>query len=173
MKNCNNCNNSLENDSKFCTKCGKKVQSETQENKKIEKKLLQNKDINDIKNHIEFLGYSTEFDDSEKDKVILIGKHTDKPNLIFSSNKDGIIFLTSPWAGLKEMNSIEQYKLLNKLHTNSTFSQFVIKDDGGLNVHSTFIGEYDKKRFGQFLDIFLIDINRALNDESFIKLFTK
>jgi hypothetical protein len=173
--NCKKCKNNLDNDSKFCTKCGEKVQHEIKESKKTEEKIKtkENKDINGIKNHIEFLGYSTEFDESEKDRITLIGRHSDKPNLICSSSKDGIIFLTSSWTGLKEINSIEQYKVLNKLHTNSTFSQFVIKDDGGLNIHSTYLGEYDKKRFGQFLDIFLIDINRALNDESFIKLITK
>lgn len=174
--NCKKCENNLDDDSKFCTKCGEKVQREIQEKKKgIQGKnmLKENKDINDIKNHIEFLGYSTEFNESEKDRVILIGKHADKPNLICTSNKEGVIFLTSSWTGLKEINSIEQYKLLNKLHTNANFSQFVIADNGNLNIHSAFIGEYDKKRFGQFLDMFLIDINRALNDELFIKLITK
>lgn len=172
--NCKKCENSLDSDSKFCTKCGEKVQYETKETKKVvEKKVKENKDVNNIKNHLEFLGYSTEFDTGEKDRITLIARHSDKPNIICSSSKDGVIFLTSSWTGLKEINSIEQYKVLNKLHTDSTLSQFVIKDDGGLNIHSTFIGEYDKKRFGLFLDIFLIDINKALNNESFKKLIIK
>ena len=170
--NCTKCNKVISDKAKFCGDCGELVKTEVKDTKVVENKPKENKDINNIKNHLEFLGYSTEFDNSQKDRVTLIGRHSEKPNLICSSTKDGIIFLTSSWTGLKDINSIEQYKVFNKLHTNSTFSQFVIKDDGSMNIHSTFIGEYDKKRFGQILDIFLMDINRALEDESFKKLIT-
>lgn len=173
MKNCKKCGNNLDNDSKFCTKCGEKVNTEVLPDLKINETKFKSKTIDEIKAHLEFLGYSSEFGTGNPKQVVLISRHSSKPNVICTSSTENIVFLSSTWNGLKDVKNIEQYKCLNKLTLANTLSQLVINDSGELNIYSAYIGEYNKKRFGEFLDIFLNDINRTLNDETFRKLFVK
>jgi hypothetical protein len=170
---CKKCENNLDKDSKFCTKCGEKVSAETSHVEKKNEKKFESQTIKEIKTHLEFLGYSSEFDANNPSVVSLISRHSSKPTVTCNSSKENIVFLISTWNGLKELNNIEQYKCLNKLTLANTFSQLVINNDGNLNIFSTYMGEYNKKRFGEFLDIFINDINRTINDETFIKLIVK
>ena len=162
--NCKKCGHQLANDSKFCTNCGEKVSNSEK---------FENPTMDEIKAHLEFLGYACEFVEGNPKQVTLICKHTNKPNLILNSGNKNFVFLNSGWNGLKEINSIEQFKHLNKLNGGTTVSTMVLNDDGDLNFYCSYTGDYHKNRFGEFLDVFLNDINKSMKDENFQKLFMK
>jgi hypothetical protein len=170
---CKKCKNNLDDDSKFCMKCGEKVSTETTHDIKTGEKKFESQTINEIREHLEFLGYTNEFDTDNPKKVVSISRLPTKPTITCSSSVDNIVYLNSNWNGLKEVNTVEQYRCLNKLTSTNVFAQLTITDNGNLAIFSTYIGEYSKKRFGEFFDIFIADINRVLNDETFKKLFIK
>jgi hypothetical protein len=69
--------------------------------------------------------------------------------------------------------SLEQYRYLHKLESIIRYSTLFIEDEkkSELHIRSFYIGEYDEKRFGDFFEIFIKEINYVMNDEMFKKLF--
>jgi len=136
---------------------------------------MENK-INNIKNHLEFLGYSTEPSTNEKGNRFLNAKSQGKPTLAIwygrAEDSPQYILLTSSWNGVKKVNTIEQFIYLNKINANLMVNKvFIDFTDDTLNFRSNYTADYDKKAFGDFLDLFLDGIRQSMAGEEFNKLF--
>ena len=173
MKKCEKCSNELDGDAKFCGKCGNKVEEKVLKEPQETKGDIGNETISNIKNHLEFLGYKAEYRKGENgDLDMLVSTHPSKANLVASFTKESsLTSFATTWTGLKEIKSVEQYKLLNKLTANSNLAQVVITDNADLRLYGLYIGHYDKKIFSTFIETFLDDNTRVLSNEEFKKLF--
>lgn len=173
MKKCDKCLSELDGDAKFCGKCGNKVEEKIIKESQEAKEDIENNIISNIKNHLEFLGYKVEYKKGEKDGVdMLVSTHPSKANLLASFDKESsMTSFATTWTGLKEVKSVEQYKLLNKLTANSNLAQVVITDNSDLRLYGLYIGHYDKNIFATFIETFLNDNTRVLSNEDFKKLF--
>ena len=164
---CKKCEHILAQTAKFCDKCG------TPSSQKFIEELFVNKDLTEIQGHLEFLGYVCELSGDSPKQHLLIARHPNKENLIVTSSAENVIFFSSRWNGLKEVNSIDQYKFIKNLVMGSTLSQIVIDSENDLAIYGTYLGEYSKTRFGLFLELFSADIQRILFNEDFKKLLIK
>lgn len=169
---CTKCQNVLIEDSSFCGNCGQKVELQLISNEVEEK--FENPHLVEIKNHLEYLGYSCEFLSIEdKKRVTLIAKHAVKYNIVLTTSAENVIFLSSLWTGVKELNSIEQYRLLNSLILASTLAQIVINKESELVIYSTYVGAYSKNGFGEFFDLYISDIDRVFANVEFKSLLVE
>ena len=145
----------------------------------MENKKFQSQTVNEIKNHMESLGFSNEFiNNDEGESVFLTSKHSKYPILGFvcSRTSENMVSLVSNWKLSKELSTIEQYECLNRLESEVQISRLYVEkypDSYYLAIRAYYVGEYDKKRFFEILDRFVNDTNRVINDEMFKKLFTK
>lgn len=102
----------------------------------------------EIQNHLEFLGYEVSQND---DSILAI--HEERPNLQIRSASGGTLLL-SYWQAndYARAHRAEFLELVNYFNVNATTATFYIDDDGDLGFSGWFIGDYDKIRFGQFLE---------------------
>lgn len=171
MKNCKNCSSEISENAKFCGKCGYKTVEPEKESKKKDS-VIESPLTNDIKNHLEFIGYTTEFTRADSGFNFLVARHDKKANLVITFDKNDVFTsFSTVWSGLKKVNKVEQYELLNKLTLSSTLSQIVISENHELKLYAMYLGKYDKKVFNSFIETFLEDNTRALTNEDFQKLF--
>lgn len=132
--------------------------------------------INNIKNHLEFLGYSVESDTNPNGNRFLNATSEGKPNLSVwfgksEQNPQHTIF-TSTWNGVKKVNTIEQFAYINQLNADLTITKaFIDFDDDTLMFRAIYTGEYEKKGFGDFVDLFLSGIRQGMHGDVFSKLF--
>ncbi len=165
---CPNCSTSLEKDSKFCQSCGYKVEKE--ENltaSDIPKKML---------DHLEFLGYEIEKIGSDDKHQRYLAKHDNRGNLAFNSVIPGGISFVCFYNLNKvkiEKDKTGILEIINRMNNQGLFCSFSLSPDfNSLVCASLYYGEYDKKWFANFLDIFENDIQGRLRAENYLPDFT-
>lgn len=129
--------------------------------------------IDSIKNHLEFLGYSVIIEDNEGKKSIT-AKSSNKPTLVArfgKANEQSFVLFTCSYNGLKKVDSLEQYKFVNTMNMRLTLNTVFIDNSGDLGFSAAYTGEYNKKAFGDFIDLFLDGITLTMRKEEFNKLF--
>ena len=106
--------------------------------------------LDTFSNHMEFIGYT--FEPIPDEENSLLGKH-DKYGHVFVSN-NGVSTIIKAFfnVGSNGVKKKAQYlELVNELNKKSSMSSFIAYDDILLLV-TMYIGPYDKKEFGAFLD---------------------
>jgi hypothetical protein len=169
--NCTNCGNQLPSDAKFCNNCGKSVGVETTNAGVV--KI--NKVIEQISNHLEFLGYKTEFIKASKkgEKDVIFATHPQHTNkVLFELFPNLIMFrinLTTKAPFKEEMNIFlnRANKVLNCLKVFYDIEENMVV----LRFEAVYTGEYNKEVFAQFLDLLENDITLFRRLENFDKLF--
>ena len=132
--------------------------------------------IDNIKNHLEFLGYDVESRTDDKGTKSLAAKSQGKPNLFIwfgkpEENRQHVLF-SSTWNGVKKVNTVEQFNYINKLNNDLLVTKvFIDFSDDTLMFRGAYTADYNKKAFGDFLDLFLDGIKQAMVGDEFKKLF--
>lgn len=105
--------------------------------------------------HLESIGYDIE---PAKDKDIFFAKHKIRGDLLVREYRNGILiqrFLKpNKYAKLNRMAFLE---MLNQFNASSYITTCSSKKDGSLIMSSAYVGKYDKKTFGDFLDAWKFD----------------
>ena len=139
--------------------------------------MIENK-IDNIRNHLEFLGYSIESALNDKGAETLTARGQGKPTLFIwfgkpEDNRQHVLF-TSTWNGLKKVTRIEQLAHINKINMELVVTKAMIDfSDDTLMFRSVYTADYNKKAFGDFFDLYVAGIRQAINEESFSKLFVE
>lgn len=140
---------------------------------------MNDRNIIDIRNHLEFLGYKVEDPTTDKDgDISFIAKSTQKPNLwVFFGKKDNFfVAFQSLWSGLKNINTIEQWEVMNKVNKNNFLASAYLdlkEDDASLIFKASYIGAYDKNTFGSFIEAFTAYIENVIRADDFKKSLVK
>lgn len=167
---CENCKKTTPEDSKFCVHCGKEV--EVDNNKKEDTKIKINyqklpKIVNDIRNHLEFIGYEIRPNQIEENGVNrFLAVHKNRSNLLISylPGSNVLLFIAN-FKIPKIETEVRKRKILelaNRINgTAAVISTLCIYDDfAGLSFSTWYPDYYSKKDFSNFLEIFQNEINR-------------
>jgi hypothetical protein len=138
-----------------------------------------NKKIDNIINHLEFLGYKIEKVTPEKEggKELIMALHDQKNNLLFWEMLPNFVLfrisLSSTKTHIPEMDDFvnRANKILNisKIYTEIGKNE----DNVTLVFEMIYIGDYSKEIFSQFLDHFTKDQESLAQIEGFGELFLK
>jgi hypothetical protein len=171
---CKNCNNTIPSDSKFCVHCGEKVNSEetTEEVKPI--KMDASKSLEEIRNHLEFIGYEMSEDQKEENRILFTATHVNHPNLIISYfHQFPVITIVSVYTiktMKSEKNKDDLTRILNDLNNASIITYFSTPDFETIQCASWYPDNYSKKSFSTFLDFFEAEINNKFQNDELKKL---
>lgn len=135
------------------------------------------KTLEQIANHLEFLGYKIEKIEPKKegDKELVIATHAKNNNMvIFEMLPSFIMFrvnLTSERKPSTEMDTFlndanKKFDVAKVFYDNED-------DNAVLRFEAIYIGEYSKEIFGQFYDMFEKDQKRIVVLDNFSKIFLK
>jgi|ERR1700722_254800 len=132
--------------------------------------------IDNIKTHLEFLGYVVTSEINDKENKFLLAKSSLKPNLVlWFGHKDEErtwVRFQSGWNGVKIVDAIAQFKKINEINRNLAVAKLTVDyNDGSLDFYSTYMGEYNKKVFGDFIDLFINGVQQTMGSDEFQKLF--
>jgi len=166
---CQNCKKELPDDSKFCEHCGKKI------NKEEPKKIDSSKSFDEIKNHLEFIGY--ESDDNiidDKGIVRFAARHKHRPNLFISDLSNfNVILLVSMFSITpikKESDQNEFLQLINKINNDTIITTFCVGNNfDNFTCATWYPNTYSKKTFSDLLELFEAEINSKINTEELQK----
>ncbi|MCK9329519.1 MAG: hypothetical protein M0Q94_06555 [Candidatus Cloacimonetes bacterium] len=156
-------------DSKFCPKCGEKAAP-------IKVSQVESSIFDDIKNHLEFLGYTIEIEKAKKDgeKSLLIAMHERKHNILFFNLNQNMLMMRISLKTKKKWNNkmVDFTNSSNKvLICTKVFCEL---EDGLVNLEfeSIYTGAYIKEIFGNWLDLIEKDIDVLFRSgEGFDELF--
>lgn len=124
----------------------------------------------DIISHFEFFGY--EIEPTEEENTVL-ARHQRYVNIFVKSYLDGI--LLQSYLRVNDKAKKKRFELLeaiNNLNSNANIVTYILTGDKDiiLRLDGIYLGAYDKKRFGLFLEAYNIDsLDRILKDESMKK----
>ena len=124
----------------------------------------------DIISHFEFFGY--EIEPTEEENTVL-ARHQRYVNIFIKSYLDGI--LLQSYLRVNDKAKKKRFELLeaiNNLNSNANIVTYILTGDKDiiLRLDGIYLGAYDKKRFGLFLEAYNIDsLDRILKDESMKK----
>ena len=122
----------------------------------------------DFVKHLEFLGHEIEPDEEEEDA--LLAKHQTRGTTTVRSYLDGI--LLQQYFRIKDdakNRRLEFLEAVNKLNATARVTTYVgIGEERTLlRMDGCYLGPYDKKKFGLFLDAYVSDTNdRVVRDEA-------
>jgi hypothetical protein len=104
----------------------------------------------DYRSHFEFLGYSVE--EGEKS---LIAKHPEFYNVSIRPYNGGMLMIT--YFGTTDRAKSDRLgflEFLNAMNTDAVAARYYEDDEGDVIVEAWYPGNYDRTRFGLFLDKF-------------------
>jgi hypothetical protein len=110
-------------------------------------------DADKITTHLEFLGYTV-----SREKDDLIAKHPKEWNISLRAYQGGILiaaFLESDKKAKQDRTAF--LEAINSLNQDAKGCRYYADKDGDLAVESWYAGEYDKARFGTFIDVWKAD----------------
>ena len=116
----------------------------------------------EIKTHLEMLGYTVE----KTDKALRC-KHDKHVNIFVRSYKGGIL-ISGYFTGneYSKTHRAEFLEFINTLNKEATVIRAYIDKDGDLMLEAWFVGDYDRARFGKFVDAWHTDAESLLNSHS-------
>jgi len=179
---CEKCGKNIPDNSIFCEFCGNKIMQEEIVTEKIVKssegnnknlKVIQNENLKQITNHLEFLGYEVRKLDIEGEREFIFAKHAKNNNVIFwEMFPNFVMFKVSLTTEKKASSKIDAF--INNANKNLEISKFYYDIDDNiltLRFEATYVGVYVKETFGQFHELFENDQKRACSLDDFSKLF--
>jgi hypothetical protein len=108
------------------------------------------KDAVKILKHLEFLGYKASMDSKH-----IVAKHPEHLNFYLKKYRGGMLFtsfFTSNAQGKKHRNDL--IRIANELNKNAAAARYYIDKDGDLAIEGYYPGDYERQRFGIFLDTY-------------------
>lgn len=115
--------------------------------------------IHDVTNHLQFLGYEVE----KHSETTIIAFHSQRPNLTIAFFSDGMLIgshLGCSDYARKYPN--ELHKFVNKSNIEANLARCYVDEHFEFHLRSLFLGSYDKRNFGIFLDYYTDDFNSVL-----------
>lgn len=172
--NCLKCDFVLPENSKFCPKCGGQVVLFKKEEKQ-EKSA-----IDEIANHLEFLGYTVTKENSNEidvnEKYFYFASHQKLNNIVFFNILDNsILFKVTLSSNNKICNEMFKYvNLANEKYLNycKVYISNKEEDKTLLVFEVVYIGGYNKTTFSEFFTELTADLQRFSAGDNFDKLFT-
>lgn len=163
---CSKCNTKNLDGSKFCSRCGESL---------LEKKLFEHQDLYDkVTTHLEFIGYDIgkpeESDDGKHLRVLTINKN--RSNLYITFNSSGLMTFVS-WYTIDKDKVVKKREevliAINKMNQTSLICSFSLSEEGdSITISSWYPGEYSKKLFSDFLEIYEADIKSRFNSSGIL-----
>lgn len=179
---CEKCGKNIPDNSIFCEFCGNKIMQEEIVTEKIVKapkeniknlKVIQNENLKQITNHLEFLGYEVRKLDMEGDREFIFAKHAKNNNVIFwEMFPNFVMFKVSLTTEKKPSEKIDAF--INNANKNLEISKLYYDIDDAiltLRFEAIYVGAYVKETFGQFHELFENDQKRVCSLDDFSKLF--
>lgn len=135
------------------------------------------KTVDQIGNHLEFLGYSVELiNPTEGAKPLLVARHGQHPSLLFWEMDTGMMLVRASFtvnnsssrelkdAAINEMSAV--VNIVNPYYEVDT-------SNGNVSVifHAFYSGEYSKEVFGKFVNLLNTDIEKTFRLPSAAKAF--
>ncbi len=129
--------------------------------------MLEYKSLPKVIEHLEFLGYEVEQTPSEGNPHQFIARHASRPYLLVNPIRNvglSVVSLYTLNAEKVNKNRLKALEIINKASYNAVICAFSIPENAvNFACATTYVGEYNKKQFADFLELFEGDINRALN----------
>ncbi|HHS97095.1 MAG TPA: hypothetical protein ENK08_04240 [Chloroflexi bacterium] len=104
--------------------------------------------VGQVVEHLEYLGYEV-----EQDGEVYRARHTSKWDLVVRDYKGGVLIVT--WLGTNEyakQERLEYLEFINGLNGKAAVARFYADEDMDLVMEAFFGGEYDRVRFGEFME---------------------
>jgi len=111
--------------------------------------------IEQIGNHLQFLGYEVTSDDKATKAI-----HSEKWNLFIKTFKGGILFTTflngNKFAKNKR-NRQAYLEFINSMNQRASVTRFYADDDSDFLMEALWSGDYNKVGFGEFMEQWDVD----------------
>lgn len=165
--NCKSCKEKIEEGSKFCAGCGAKVEAVVK---------ADTKNLNAIKNHLEFLGYTVELTETDKEgeRNFLIATHSKDANFVIVELEPFITNFRATFTTEKPYSPVME-KAINELAAALDVSNIFFQIEEGkavLRIDAVYTGEYSKDVFGRYFALLIKDIGKIFRLESTKDAFT-
>ncbi len=120
-------------------------------------------DLEQIRQHLEFLGYQV----TDEDEGRVGAQHAVRPNLVARDFRGGCLLV----AYFRKGDEAEQDRYgflnaINGLNNPATVARFYADDDGDLAIEAFYNYPYDRVSFGQFMALWDQDFDRMLSTSS-------
>lgn len=137
-----------------------------------------NNNLEQIINHIEFLGYTVEKIKPKEGEYSKIATaiHRDRNNMLILELDTGVFYFKVNLITKKTSSNFEMDHFSNKLNSCLDLARFYLKEEDGficLIFEAVFIGDYNKTSFSKFIDFFDKDQNKLRLVEKFDEIFLK
>lgn len=184
---CTNCGKQIADDSAYCEFCGTKMSKagqreakESLEEEKVEtlkkkdspgdNEKISNAELQQMADHLEFLGYSTKKLDVGEEREWVVAKHPTNNSLVFFELLPNFILFRASFSTGKKHSS-EMDVAVNEANKSLNLAKFYyeVEDDGLVSVkfESIYIGDYSKGVFARFHDFFDREVGRLGQSEHF------
>lgn len=157
---CPNCSKKISKDSLFCEFCGTKI-SESKSKTADEVDFIFSKALS----HLEFLGYEIESKKVEDGMNSCSAKHQSRSNLIIRFYPTSGFNIQAGYrfdADKIMKNKLDFLEAINKLNNTSTLTCFALTgEDSSISCYSWYPPDYNKSKFGYFIERFETDISKG------------
>jgi hypothetical protein len=174
---CPQCGKKIAVESVFCEHCGTKIDESShavekkEEVEELKNKItdIQNPNLRNMANHLEFLGYGISRLELAENAEWVVAKHESNNNWVFHQVMDSVTFVQVRLrTGKKHIAKMD--KAVNALNSVLDISRFYYAVEDGLvelRIEAIFTGAYSKDLFSKFYDLFERDQKRLSANEEF------
>ena len=115
-----------------------------------------------VKNHLEYLGYDVEYNKDEED-LLFCSKQGYPPMMIHYSEHRIQFWATYDINEIAKKNPVDFLEYVNMLNMATSIATFYINEEGNFNFASSYLGSYDRKQFASFLHLWENDVGATLD----------
>ncbi len=134
---------------------------------------MANQNIEQIKKHLEFLGYTIkQLDETNPDENAVLADHPIKPNIFFRQYSGGALAVYSFKTGQAAKDQRSEFlDFINSVNAKTTVARCFANSEGSFVFEAWYSGDYDKKMFGLFMDYLDRDTDKWRQAETGQKFF--